>query len=288
MNEVLNDGKIANENSTAIAMGAALFDPKSAESKYGEIPFVVVPDGYHVEDLERMLANPVRKRAAVVVSDSDSFIAYCKKHALKDDATIYAAIEPEQQTLSIVAVLDDHDAILVGGTPHWRDHTCTFQPKRAVEWTRWNGKNKQQMTQADFATWLEDNLSDIASVPGMPSGQDMLQMALGFEANSDKRVKSRINLQNGSVRFEFVEDETKDTRTSMEVFQRFSLGLPVFDGSTSAYQLDARLKYRKKEGKVNFWFELIRPDRVFKSAVAEELAKIGEGTSLMIVNGKPW
>ena len=89
------------------------------------------------------------------------------------------------------------------------------------------------------------------------------------------------------MRFEFVEDEDKDTRSSMQVFERFTLGLPVFDGSASAYPLEARLKYREKSGDLTFWYELIRPDRVFKTAVADELGVIKEGTSLMIVSGTP-
>jgi hypothetical protein len=36
---------------------------------------------------------------------------------------------------------------------------------------------------------------------------------------------------------------------------------------------------------VNFWFELIRPDRVFKSAVAEELDRIQEATGFLLING---
>lgn len=112
-------------------------------------------------------------------------------------------------------------------------------------------------------------------------------MALGFEANAEKRLRSKINLQNGGVQFEFVEDEDKDTRTSMKVFERFTLGLPVFDGSGSAYPLEARLKYRDKSGTLSFWYELIRPDRVFKTAVADELANIKAGTSLNIIAGSP-
>ncbi len=131
------------------------------------------------------------------------------------------------------------------------------------------------------------NLADIAAVPNMPTGADILQMALGFEANADKRLRSKINLQNGGVRFEFVQDEDKDTRASMEVFQRFTLGLPVFEGSSSAYPLEARLKYREKEGKVTFWFELIRPDRVFKDAVNDELNRIKDATGFPVIAGKP-
>ncbi len=252
-------------------------------TSHGGTPYITVPDGYRVHYLERLLPTPVRKRAEVIVTDTDSFIFYTKKHGSLDDCTVYAAIDSEKSYFNLVGVINDHGA----DKAQWRDHRCTFEPKQAVEWKRWLGKNKMTFSQADFATWLEDNLPDIASVPGMPSGTDILSMALGFEANADKRLRSKINLQNGGVQFEFVEDEDKDTRTKMQVFERFTLGLPVFDGSGNAYPLEARLKYREKEGKVTFWYELIRPDRVFKTAVTDELSRIKEGTGFPIISGIP-
>lgn len=247
------------------------------------IPYVVVPEGYAVKDLESLLPFPLRKRASVTVSDSNSFILYSKNHGSLDDCVIYADIDSEASKCNLIAVINDHGA----DTAQWRDHTCTFAPKLAVEWKRWTTNNKRQMSQSEFATWLEDNLPDIAGVPGMPSGTEILQMALAFEANADKRLRSKINLQSGGVRFEFVEDETKDTRTSMQAFERFTLGIPVFDGSTSAYPLEARLKYRDKDGKLTFWYELIRSDRVFKTAVTDELTKIKDATGFMLLSGKP-
>lgn len=165
--------------------------------------------------------------------------------------------------------------------------TPVLAPVEAVEWKRWLSRNKQHFSQIDFAAWLEENLSDIASVAGMPSGADILKMALGFEANSDKKLRSKVNLQDGGVQFEFVDDSTQETRTTMQAFERFTLGLPVFDGSTSAYPLEARLKYREKDGKLTFWYELIRPDRVFKTAVTDELGRIKEATGFPVVSGKP-
>ena len=156
-----------------------------------------------------------------------------------------------------------------------------------VEWTRWLGKNKAVMSQADFAAWLEDNLTDIATMVGMPSGADILAMALAFEANSEKRLRSKINLQSGGVSLEFVDQENVETRTTMQFFERFTLGIPVFDGSTSAYPLEARLKYRESGGKLSFWYELIRPDRVFKTAVVDDLQKIKDATGFPIVFGTP-
>lgn len=247
------------------------------------IPFVVIPQDYKAADLERMLPEPIRKRASVVTIDANGFIDYLNKHSRLEHSLIYAQIDSEQNVCNLVAVIDDHG----GELPQWREHTCAFTPKQAVEWKRWLGKNKAPMSQTDFATWLEDNMTDVASVPGFPSGAEILAMALGFEANAEKRLRSKINLQNGGVQFEFVEDEDKDTRTSMKVFERFTLGLPVFDGSASAYPLEARLKYREKSGALTFWYELIRPDRVFKTAVTDELANIKEGTGLNIIAGTP-
>jgi len=267
---------------TALDAGAASVQPVTA---HNGIPFVAVPDGYKVHDLESLLPVPTRKRADVTTTDTDSFINYVCKHGVTDTSTIYADIDAEASRFHLVGILNDHGQH--DDAAQWRDHRCTFSPAQAVEWSRWLGKNKQHFNQTDFATWLEDNLPDVASVDGMPSGADILQMALGFEANSDKRLRSKINLQNGGVAFEFVEDEDKDTRTRMHVFERFTLGLPVFDGSTSAYPLEARLKYREKEGKVTFWYELIRPDRVFKTAVVDELTRIKEATGFSVISGKP-
>lgn len=245
-------------------------------------PFTCVPDGYKIADLERFKAYPVRKRGSVNTTDVRSFVDYMTRHGSEPDSTIYAQLDAEQNKLRMVGVLNDHNKY---GTAGWMDHRATFEPEQAVEWKRWLEKDRKPMTQSDFATWLEDNLGDIAGVEGMPTGSQMLTMALQFEANSDKRLRSKVNLQSGGVRFEFVDDETKETRTSMDVFQRFTLGLPVFYGSTSKYPVEARLKYREKDGKVTFWYELIRADLVFKTAADEETSRIAAATGFLIING---
>ena len=245
------------------------------------VPFLVVPDGYRLQSLESLLSIPTRKIGLIVTTTSDSFIEYLQKHAKREVSTIYADADSEQGKCKLLAVIDDHGK----NHPDWRGHLCVFEPKLSVEWKRWNVSNKKAMDQAAFASFLEDNLPDIASVPGFPTGTEVLQMALGFEANADKKFRSKINLQSGGVQFEYDEDETKDTRTKMIVFERFTIGVPVFDASANAYPVEARLKYREKGGSVSFWYELIRPDRIFKSAVDDELAAIGEGTGLQIIAG---
>lgn len=267
----------------AAELGAALAPSSVPAALDGHIPYLVAPAGYTVHDLEHLLPTPTRKRADVTVSDSDSFIAYTKKHGSLAECVIYAELNTEAYRFTMVGVLDDHPE--EGAA--WRQHTCTFAPALSVEWKRWTSSNKRAMTQAEFATWLEDNMGDIAGQDGMPTGAQMLQMAIGFERTADKRLKSRINLQSGGTRFEYVDDEDKDTRTAMDVFQRFAIGIPVLDGSKFAYPVEARLKYRERDGKVSFWFEMIRPDKVFKQAVHDETSAIIAATGFLLINGLP-
>ena len=267
------------ETKTILNAGAAVVEVKDIGGK----KFAIVPEGYKTADLEQFMPLPTRKTSAVITSNSDSFINYTVKHMDADRSVIYADVDSEKSHCSLVAVIDDHAT----QSAEWRGHTCTFAPKQSVEWGRWLGKDKQKMSQSDFATWLEDNLPDIATVPTMPTGAEILAMALAFEANSDKKLRSKVNLQSGGFTFEFVDKENDATRTTMQVFERFTIGVPVFDGSTSAYPVEARLKYRESSGTVSFWYELIRPDRVFKTAVSDEVAAITERTGLMLLYGTP-
>lgn len=283
MNDVPNT---RGDAETMIRAGTALTLPSSPldgiQLKNG-IPYTVIPKEYIVHSLEDLLPAPSRKRATVTTSTTESFIAYVKKHGSLDECVIYANIDSVNSRCTLEAVINDHAA----DSQQWRDHRCTFAPALSVEWKRWLGSNGSKMNQADFATWLEDNLGDVANVPGMPTGAQILTLALAFEATADKKLKSRINLQSGGMRFEYVENEDNDTRTSMEVFQRFTLGLPVFEGSGDAYPIEARLKYRENSGKLTFWYELIRPDRAFKTAVNSSLEQIKADTGFLILQGTP-
>ena len=281
-----------NNFSAALAAGSAIAAPRSPlEHELGTLnlengtPYVVVPEGFKVADLEKLLPLPTRKRAQVVLTDSPSFVTYLKKHGIHDGSMVYADIDSERSRFNLVAVIDDH----LSYQASWREHRAQFNPKISVEWARWTKQHKLQMTQAEFATWLVDNLGDVATVDGMPSGAQILAMALGFEANADKKLRSKINLQSGSWQLVFMDEEKNDTRTTMQFFERFTLGIPVFEGSTNAYPLEARLKYREKGGVLSFWFELICPHRVFKTAVTAELEAISAETdyAFPIVSGIP-
>jgi uncharacterized protein YfdQ (DUF2303 family) len=112
-------------------------------------------------------------------------------------------------------------------------------------------------------------------------------MALTFEANQDMRFKSAVRLQNGGVQMSFVQDDDVQTLQKMQVFDRFSIGVPVF-WNGDAYRIDARLRYRVRDGKLAFWFELIRKDKVLEAATQTLIDKIRVQTDLPFFFGDPF
>lgn len=233
---------------------------------------IAVPKGMTLEqiDLTKHLPAPQRIQAAAVVHDMPSLVEYLKRHA-QEGSAVWVKLDPVTYALTFKAQIDEH----MHNAPSWRQHTCTYTPRLSVEWERWKQANAEPMEQARFATFIEDNLADIASKEGRPAGTDMLQMALQFEAKQDMRLKSHIRLQSGAVKLEYVAADDDATIQRMEMFDRFALGIPVFAGG-ERWAIEARLKYRAREGKAVFWFELIRPDLVHEAAARAEVQRLRE------------
>jgi uncharacterized protein YfdQ (DUF2303 family) len=155
------------------------------------------------------------------------------------------------------------------------------------EWKRWIGKNNVSLQQAEFALFLEENSRDIRSVEGSPSGAQMLQMSLEFEANQDMRFKSAVRLQSGGVRMSFVQDDDNQTQANMQMFDQFSIGIPVF-WNGDAYSMDARLRYRVRDGKLIFYYSLIRADKVLEAATQTMIRVIRDKTGNPFFFGDPF
>jgi len=254
-----------------------------------EIQFrkIAVPEGWKVQDFdnEALLPRPRRKKATVSLKDADSFIKYIKRHGSLTACTIWGNVDYLNSKAQFQAVINDHGE--KEDEQAWRDHIARFTPQFSPEYQRWMGKNGTVMSQVEFAEFLDNNQADIASPEGYPSSAEMLNMALNFEAKQDYRFKSSVRLQSGGVNMTFVQDDDAGTIEQMKVFDRFAIGIPVYFGC-DAYQINARLRYRHREGKVVFWYELIRPDLVMKAATDTIIEKIKSECGRPFFFGNPF
>jgi len=249
--------------------------------------FYALPPDWSTEDydFEYLLKTPRRKKAKITLSDTESFIDYVATNGDEEHCNIYCKADFELNDIAFLAVLNDHGQNSNGQM--WRDHTALYKPKNSVELKRWTANDKKQMNQLEFATLIEDNLDDIAQVDGMPSRADLLEMILKFEANQDSRLKQHVRLQSGGIELNFVNNDDEQTIQRMKMFEKISIGIPVFDNEKNNYRIDARLRYRTREGKLTFWYELIRADKVFKAAAQNMINEIKTGTGFSFYFGDP-
>lgn len=167
----------------------------------------------------------------------------------------------------------------------WKDFTAWLMPQASHEWKTWTQFDGKRMSQFEFAQFIEDNIKDVANEDGYPTGTDMLKMAVQFEMSQDKRIKSAIRIQSGGTNIEYVDNDDAATVERMEAFNKFMLGIPVF-WQGQAYYLEAKLRYRVREGVLSLWYDLVRPDIVVDDAVKQILSDIEANIEVPVLYGE--
>jgi len=135
--------------------------------------------------------------------------------------------------------------------------------------------NGKRMTQAAFAEFIEDNYPDIVK----PSHAEMIQVSTNLSAKKSVQFSQATRLDNGQSQLVYQEEVKGSVETkggSMKVPDGFTLKLPVFLGG-AAYQLDARLRYRIEDGKLQIWYDLHRPHKVVEAATQAVTQSIRKG-----------
>lgn len=260
-----------------------LFVDNLQGSPLGSVTHVAVPDGFKLEkvDNEAILSAPRITKACAVLSDPDSFIDYVNRHGTEASVT-WCGFNPQTFDLSFNAVIDENNK----NQPAWRKHHAKFIPDMSTEWKLWKKFDGKSLTQIEFAEFIEANADDITSSEGsgLPTSLQMLQMATEFQVTEQRVFKSTVRLNSGGFKLTYTADPETGTTDTMQVFDKFAIGIPVFHGGTP-WRIPARLKYRLKDGKLSFFFELVRPDRVHQGAAKEMITQIGSGVATPMLMG---
>ena len=226
-------------------------------------PIVVLPDGYKVHDLEGLLPLPRRVRAKVDMKTAEALIEYLNR--FKDAGCAFPVLFADQDKRAIRAVLDYHTN---DGQAGWGDWTATYACPFSREWSAWTARNDKAMSQVEFAEFLEERVEDVVE----PAGAALLEIALKFHAIRTAVFGSAVRLATGEFQFQYNEENQKGT---VEVPEKIALGIPVFHNG-KAYRVEARLKYRLGDGKLQFSYKLIRPEDIVEHAFCEVRQQVAE------------
>ena len=259
------------------------FTPRKGDYK-DAAPFVVLrlPNGEEkVQFLSERLTDPVRKTGTVKLKDADSFIAYYAIHG--NGMPVYATLTPAR----FLAVLNEHGKDKAG----WRDHRADFQVAHSREWETWskhNGAGAAFNSNESFALFLEDNAPDIVK----PDPTTMLAIALNFRIKADVGFSVAQRLEDGNIDLAYnnlvTAGATNQAGGKVKIPEQFTIDVPVFDGiAARKYKVDARFRYRLREGKLTLWYELVRPHKTIEQAFSDIWTEIQKATKAPILHGVP-
>jgi uncharacterized protein YfdQ (DUF2303 family) len=265
-------------NAAAIlAAGAAIGLPKTNPAPHGK-SYAVIPENHALEYLEVAYA-PDHPKALVKLRDAASFIRYFGDHHVPT-SRIFCTTEPARFVAVFDEFLDATDAAgTIDGQATFREFRAEFTVPPSREWLLWNAANRQHMSQLGFAEFLQDNLPDIA----VPSGAELYEISLNFEAQQSASFVSSQRLTDGSHNMQFRADNSGST---VKLPEYITLQIPVFENE-EARDLRARLRYRAKDQTLTLWYELERPHKVLEAAFKAVFERITEKTASVPLMGTP-
>lgn len=230
--------------------------------------FAFVPNGFQIQPLKSYLKEPERVCQLVTLLTAEDFIGYWKR--FKSASSV---VFGDERSATYKAIVDFHAA---DGTPKWCGHVATYACPKSKEWEVWNGSNGKRMAQAAFAEFIEDNYPDVVK----PSHAEMIQVSTNLSAKKSVTFSQATRLDNGQSQLMYQEEVKGSVEStkggSMKVPDGFTLKLPVFLGGP-AYQLEARLRYRIDDGKLQIWYDLHRPHKVVEAATQAVTQTIRKG-----------
>ncbi|SXM96819.1 Uncharacterized conserved protein [Klebsiella pneumoniae] len=190
-----------------------------------------------------------------------SLIAYIQR--FRDERSVVFA---DKTKTRIVAVLDFHQN---ADSPHWGMHKAVYDCPFSDEWKAWSAVDGHKMNQIDFAEFLENNIQNVAPVGDNysgPSGTELLEMVLAFQETRKVEFKSVKRLQDGTCQFQYSDDKSGSGNTKIP--EKISLAIAPFHNG-APYQIDARIRYRLRDGQLVLWYELIEPKKIIEHAFQE-------------------
>ena len=221
---------------------------------------VVIPEGWSVQNISEMLPAPERIKQRVELLTLDSLVAYVT--GFKTHTT---AIFANETDATYDVSLDYHGPVKSAPGRGHCNHTARYACPKSEQWATWNALDGKPKTQLDFARFIEANLIDVVK----PVSAEMLQIVLNLQVHKTAEFEGDMRLDNGQAKLSYKETVRGSTKIGdLTIPDVFQLSLPVFvDGKR--YPVDARLRYRLDEGKLNLWYELVRPMDVYRAAVKE-------------------
>ncbi|MDA0780641.1 MAG: DUF2303 family protein [Rickettsiales bacterium] len=284
-----------------------LYNPELKTVTHGDksAEVLILPEGKKACDikpfLDKYLTAPERRKGTAFVTQLNSFIDHVNRFK-DDDSVIFA--NNEMSNPSLTAVIDYHKSTYEG-EPRFGEHRTHYQFPLSKEWKSWLAFDGKQLSQADFAAFIEDRIGDVLHTydGDLESDEKLKELAelLGgkfagpstlvafsknLEVNENSKVRNSNNLSSGEGALIYETEHVDSQGAPVKVPNMFLIGLPIFVGG-DIYRVAVRLRYRIRSGSISWFYNLFRIENVFEDAFEGACEKAKRETGLPLFLGCP-
>jgi uncharacterized protein YfdQ (DUF2303 family) len=282
----------------------SLWDPQEPIGDH-RIEALLVPEGYKAQSikpyLDDFLKRPRRRKGTATVTDLDSFVTLTARGA-DGHSVIFAARDKNPPTLTAVLNYNEPTADDAAARGRFGDHRVLYNFPLSPEWTAWIGQNGKSMSQGEFAAFVEGRVLDLVEQPtkkdepvmllaknlrgtfALPS--EMVTMSRGMSLNVNEQVQEVIDIGSGQMQVNYSQTHVGERGKPLKVPSLFLIAVPVFQKG-ELFLIAARLRYRKTDARLIWWYELYQPEKSFDLAFDEAAEHAAEETKLPLYYGTP-
>lgn len=247
-------------------------------------PILIKDSHGNYEDLESYLKTPTRIRLNETLKNFNSFVEVCATRLSKDDAAIYTRIVDmgKYNDFRFEAVAKD----CRNDKSEWREDFVFrfngFFTKHARDWLKFD---EEGMDQSDFALFIDKHLNDIRCREEdrklYPTQMELFNFVTTLQDSKNDRFSRKINIQNGDLSVSLERESDDGTKQLLKLFERFPIVLQIYEGFPE-YQLEAKLRFRIRDGQVYFFYDIQGLEEMFIAARDWAVSELKEKTGLPV------
>lgn len=267
------------------------------------VPIASVPRGRALVSVKKLLDEylpaPERIVGTASLRDEASFVSHVRE--MKQPTTVVFC-EPTATPPTVTAVYDYH-AVREDHRqqPAWCAHRAQWTITMSKEWKAWTGHAGKPMSPTEFAEFLEvrvpdvfwgDQRSDYTNLLiqslelRLATPSSLIALSRNLLVNVDVQVRQAQTTSSGEIAITYVEQHRDGEGAPIRVPNAFLIAIPVIQGGP-AYQILARLRYRIREGKITWAYELHREDLAYEAALKEVADRVRDETQCTVFLGSP-
>lgn len=283
--------RASNRVAAAVQAGMEAAHASNRMTEVAGVPVVLTPHRFTAKVMTEALevadaraARPRRVCGRSAHLEVDSFIAHVNAFK-RPESTLWA--DPERS--HVLVIYNYHspaEAPEEAPVPAWLDHVATYTCPKSPEWIEWMRQSARVMSQDAFADFMEVNAANL--VGPMKKGEDgaapieILELARDLQIHVQGEFKRKLDPTTGEHSMVCKQEHSK---SSTKIPRCFHVALRVFEGG-AVYRIEARVRFKMREGTPIFSFTLHRADEVYRDAFVDVHAKVAKATGVPLFIGQ--